>query len=175
MLCAEEESSSEEMVGQEPEEASGRSSGAEGSSPTSGHYTGPSAGCTAVSATSPPDPGDLPQAVHEAVCPPESCCKSALHIAQYVCVLVCWHAGAWAWYGLYMHVPQDCTLPCQEVAQVRDSNVWAGNAGYSGVGLDSAESPSWQSMPPNCIRRAQGLAIDASASDVCCKCRWWRW
>ncbi|CAL5218962.1 g716 [Coccomyxa viridis] len=42
------ESSSEEMVGQEPEEASGRSSGAEGSSPTSGHYTGPSAGCTAV-------------------------------------------------------------------------------------------------------------------------------
>ncbi len=60
MLCAEEESSSEEMVGQEPEEAAGGSSGAEGASPTSGHYTGPSAGCTAVSTTSMPDPGGLP-------------------------------------------------------------------------------------------------------------------
>lgn len=52
--CAEEESSSEEMIGREPEEASGGSSRAEGGSPTSGQYTGPSAGCTAVKTASPP-------------------------------------------------------------------------------------------------------------------------
>ena len=54
---AEEESSGEEMVGQEPEEASGGSSGVEGGSPTSGRYTGPSAGCTAVSTALWPHPG----------------------------------------------------------------------------------------------------------------------